>query len=179
MLLQSLYCTRAPRAAGGLRAGPKNCSIKTVRSIPLQELKSALYRYEKLRGWRWSIRATPLPGRHARGDSLEPTHTVSLQLTPRDALALAMIINAAADPVWGQQPISRTVPILPDLDEEDTWLTTNEVAERLGVAPKTITGWIARGGPKSCPFPKGTRVNYRNYWPAKVIDDWHATWRNP
>jgi predicted DNA-binding transcriptional regulator AlpA len=131
-----------------------------------------------MRGWRWHCHLSQIAGRHARDETLKPARSVRLELTASDALLLATILNAAADPNWEQQPIIRgTVPVLPDLDEDDTWLTTRQVAERLGVGQKTITGWTARGGPKACPFPKGTRINYRNYWPATVIDQWDSDWR--
>lgn len=169
----------AQRISIRLRSAHKNCSIKTVTSLPFQELKSALSTYGEMRGWRWNYHISQIEGRHARGETVGPKHTVRLELTPSDALLLATILNAAADPSWEQQSISRTVPILPDLGEDDTWLTTSEVAKRLGVASKTITGWTTRGAPKTCPFPKGTRVNYRNYWQASVIDQWSIEWKKP
>lgn len=166
-----------PWRSVNLRPASKNCSIKTVKSLPIQELKSALRRSEEMRGWRWNCRPSPIAGRHARDEMGKPTPSVRLDLTVSDTLLLATLLNAVADPSWDQQLIRGTVPVLPDLGEDETWLTTSQVAERLGVAPKTITGWTARGGPKACPFPKGTQIHYRNYWPASVIDQWDSEWK--
>jgi hypothetical protein len=41
-----------------------------------------------------------------------------------------------------------------------------------GFAPKTITGWLARGGPSRCPFPPAYRFLYRLYWPLEVVTAW-------
>lgn len=38
-----------------------------------------------------------------------------------------------------------------------------------GVAPKTITGWLAKGGPARHPFPPAYRFLYRLYWPMMVV----------
>ena len=42
-----------------------------------------------------------------------------------------------------------------------------------GAAPKTITGWLSRGGPKHCPFPAAHRL----YWLLSQIEAWTAAYR--
>lgn len=168
-----------------------------MSSLPYRELKSALTYYSGRTGWRWNVRITQIQaagpggqgghavspaapaGRHGQTETSKPTPSVRLDLTPSDALALATVLNAAADPGQGRKPVNRTVPIMPEIDDEDEWLTTTAVAKRLGVASTTITSWLTRSGPKTCPFPQGIQVNYRNYWQASVIDQWGHTWRNP
>lgn len=163
-----------------MHSGQENCSIKTVSSsLPYRELKSALSYYAGMTGWRWNVHVTQIQGRHSQTATSKPTPSVRLDLTPSDALALATVLNAAADPGQGRKPVNRTVPIMPEIDDEDEWLTTTAVAKRLGVASTTITSWLTRSGPKRCPFPEGIQVNYRNYWQASIIDQWDEKWRNP
>lgn len=155
-----------------------------MASLPYRELKSALSYYAEMTGWRWNYRIVHIAGRHARADDTsegasKPTPTIRLDLTPSDALALATVLNAAADPGQGREPVNRPVPILPEIDDDDEWLTTRAVAEKIGVAQTTITSWLSRGGPKGCPFPQGTQVHYRNYWQASVIDHWRERWHRP
>lgn len=150
-----------------------------MSSLPYLELKSALSYYAKMAGWRWTYRMVQIQGRHARSDdATKAVHTIRLDLTPRDAFALATVLNAAAPRQGGETP-DRPVPILLEIGEDDEWLTTSAVAKRIGVASSTITSWLTRGGPRTCPFPRGTQVNYRNYWQASTIDHWYAQWHRP
>jgi len=67
---------------------------------------------------------------------------VRVDLTSEDALALAALVDAANEdlsPAPG-------VPFSP-------WLDVAEAAAFAGVQPGTLRGWLARGGPKKCPFP--------------------------
>ena len=43
-----------------------------------------------------------------------------------------------------------------------------------GVPPKTITSWLARGGPVRNPFPPPHRLLYRLYWRGTEIMSWRA-----
>lgn len=43
-----------------------------------------------------------------------------------------------------------------------------------GVPPKTITSWLARGGPVRNPFPVPQRFLYRLYWRRVDIASWQA-----
>ena len=43
-----------------------------------------------------------------------------------------------------------------------------------GIAPKTITGWLARGGPARNPFPVPDRLLYRVYWRRTEIESWQT-----
>lgn len=129
-----------------------------------QDLRTAFQFHGEHTGWKWNIRVNTHHGKGA-------AHRIRLEMTPSDALMLATLITMSTpdrqgDPDW-------PVPILPALAGEDEWLTTAEVAARLGVKPGTITSWINRGCPKASPFPEpGRRVHYRNYWQASVVDRW-------
>ena len=43
-----------------------------------------------------------------------------------------------------------------------------------GVPPKTISSWLARGGPVRNPFPVPQRFLYRLYWRGTDITSWQA-----
>lgn len=75
----------------------------------------------------------------------------------------------------GTAPAGRLLG-LPDLGE-DAWVDIAGVTALTGYPPKTITGWLSRGGPKTFPFPPASRILYRLYWPASVIRDWHRAYR--
>lgn len=60
----------------------------------------------------------------------------------------------------------------PELPGGDMWCDIAGAAAIVGVPPKTITGWLARGGPKDNPFPIPNRILYRLYWPISVIRKW-------
>jgi hypothetical protein len=73
----------------------------------------------------------------------------------------------------------RTVPAgrlfgLPELPGDDCWLDMAGAAAITGAPPKTITGWLARGGPVRNPFPVPHRFLYRLYWRRTEITSWHA-----
>lgn len=132
-------------------------------------------------GLRWDFNISEIKGRHVawRAES-KPPRVIILELTERDALALATVLTAAANPGPGRKPLGRVVPIMPEVAQDDDWLTTADVARRVGVTANTINSWLTRHGPKSCPFPQAAeRVNYRNYWLASVIDRWQSEWRKP
>ena len=61
---------------------------------------------------------------------------------------------------------------LPELPDGDCWVDTAGAAALAGVAPKTITGWLARGGPVRSPFPSPRRILYRLYWPRAEVESW-------
>lgn len=61
---------------------------------------------------------------------------------------------------------------LPELPNEDVWVDTAGAAALVRVNPKTITGWLARSGPKKRPFPSPHRLLYRLYWKRSDIDTW-------
>ncbi|NEB76278.1 helix-turn-helix domain-containing protein [Streptomyces sp. SID14478] len=61
---------------------------------------------------------------------------------------------------------------LPELPEADVWVDTAGAAALVRVNPKTITSWLARGGPKKRPFPPPHRFLYRLYWRRSDIEAW-------
>ena len=63
---------------------------------------------------------------------------------------------------------------LPELPDGDIWVDIAGVAALTGVAPRTITGWLVRGGPLRNPFPQADRIMYRLYWPRSEIESWRA-----
>ena len=63
---------------------------------------------------------------------------------------------------------------LPELPDGDVWVDIAGVAALTGVPPKTITGWLVRGGPLRNPFPPADRIMYRLYWPRAEIESWRA-----
>lgn len=73
----------------------------------------------------------------------------------------------------------RTVPAgrlfgLPELPADDYWLDMAGAAAVTGTQPKTISGWLARGGPVRNPFPVPRRFMYRLYWQRTEITSWQA-----
>ena len=62
---------------------------------------------------------------------------------------------------------------LPDLGD-DVWVDIAGAAALAGAKPRTLTGWLARGGPKHNPFPAPVRMLYRLYWRRSAIADWRS-----
>jgi hypothetical protein len=63
---------------------------------------------------------------------------------------------------------------LPELPGDDYWLDTAGATALTGIPPKTITSWLARGGPVRNPFPVSDRFLYRLYWRRAEIESWQA-----
>ena len=63
---------------------------------------------------------------------------------------------------------------LPELPGDDCWLDMAGAAAITGAPPKTITSWLARGGPVRNPFPVPHRFLYRLYWRGTEITSWQA-----
>ena len=63
---------------------------------------------------------------------------------------------------------------LPELPGGSCWVDMAGAAALTGVAPKTITSWLARGGPVRNPFPTPARILYRLYWPRPDIESWRS-----
>jgi predicted DNA-binding transcriptional regulator AlpA len=61
---------------------------------------------------------------------------------------------------------------LRELPGDDCWVDIAGTAAITGVAPKTITGWLARGGPVRNRFPSPERILYRSYWPRSEVESW-------
>jgi hypothetical protein len=61
---------------------------------------------------------------------------------------------------------------LPELPGDNCWADMAGVAALTGVPPRTITSWLARGGPVRNPFPVPRRFLYRLYWPRDDIESW-------
>lgn len=78
----------------------------------------------------------------------------------------------------GRKPAAEALLGLPELDG-DVWVDIAGAAAVSGAAPKTITRWLSRGGPKHCPFPAAHRFLYRLYWPVSQIEAWTAAYRAP
>ena len=63
---------------------------------------------------------------------------------------------------------------LPELPDNDYWLDTAGVTALTGIRPKTISSWLARGGPVRNPFPVPQRFLYRLYWRGTCVSSWLA-----
>jgi hypothetical protein len=61
---------------------------------------------------------------------------------------------------------------LPELPGNGCWTDIAGAAALTGVPPRTITSWLARGGPVRNPFPVPRRFLYRLYWPRDDIESW-------
>lgn len=94
-------------------------------------------------------------------------HAEAADLAER-AEELAAAIEAGRD-----VPAGRLLG-LPELPPGDVWVDIAGASVLANAAPKTITSWLTRGGPKRNPFPAATRVLYRLYWPASVIRAWRV-----
>lgn len=73
----------------------------------------------------------------------------------------------------------RTVPAgrllgLPELPGDDYWVDMAGATALTGIPPKTISSWLARGGPVRNPFPVPQRFLYRLYWRGTDITSWQA-----
>jgi predicted DNA-binding transcriptional regulator AlpA len=90
-------------------------------------------------------------------------------------IKLAAHARALADGIQAGQavPTGRLFG-LPELPDGDYWLDMAGATALTGVPPKTITGWLARGGPARNPFPVPDRLLYRVYWRRKEIESWQA-----
>jgi hypothetical protein len=71
----------------------------------------------------------------------------------------------------GQRPPAGQLLGLPELDG-DLWADIAGASAITGAPPRTISGWLNRRGPKSCPFPEPRRILYRLYWPVSALHDW-------
>ena len=63
---------------------------------------------------------------------------------------------------------------LPELPGNDHWVDMAGATALTGIPPKTITSWLARGGPVRNPFPVPQRFLYRLYWTGADIASWQA-----
>jgi hypothetical protein len=63
---------------------------------------------------------------------------------------------------------------LPELNGGDHWLDMAGATAVTGIPPKTISSWLARGGPVRNPFPVPQRILYRLYWRGTEITSWQA-----
>lgn len=61
---------------------------------------------------------------------------------------------------------------LPELADGGCWVDMAGASALAGIPPKTITSWLARGGPVRNPFPVPRRFLYRLFWPRDAIDAW-------
>jgi hypothetical protein len=68
---------------------------------------------------------------------------------------------------------------LPELPDDGCWVDIAGAAALTEVAPRTITAWLARGGPVRNPFPSPYRVLYRLYWPLAEVESWCAREQRP
>lgn len=57
---------------------------------------------------------------------------------------------------------------------DQEWWTRSEVAEYLGVDPKTVTAYVTRRQPKSDPIPLPIMFGGRPVWRPEDIRAWHA-----
>ena len=63
---------------------------------------------------------------------------------------------------------------LPELPGGEHWVDMAGASAITGAQPKTISSWLARGGPVRNPFPPPHRFLYRLYWRAAEISAWQA-----
>jgi hypothetical protein len=75
----------------------------------------------------------------------------------------------------GQTPPAGRLLGLPEL-AGDVWVDIAGATAVTGLPQRTITSWLARGGPKALPFPSAHRFLYRNYWPAKELEEWKRSY---
>jgi len=80
----------------------------------------------------------------------------------RMTAALAAGVNPPAGRLLG----------LPELRDGDYWVDIAGASVLLKVKPKTISSWLARGGPKPSPLPRPRRILYRLYWRRSELDAW-------
>jgi hypothetical protein len=85
------------------------------------------------------------------------------------AAQAAQIRQARAE--GGKPPAGRLLG-LPELPDGDVWVDIAGAEAVTGILSRTITGWLARGGPKKAPFPAPHRFLYRLYWPLSTLEDW-------
>lgn len=76
-----------------------------------------------------------------------------------------------------QVPAGRVLGF-PELPDNDAWCDIAGAAAIAGVPPKTITGWLARRGPKADPFPRPDRILYRLYWSCDAVLAWRCRTRD-
>jgi hypothetical protein len=94
--------------------------------------------------------------------------------TPEE-VHLAAHISALADALSADHPIPMGRLLgLPELPNNDYWVDIAGAAAITRVPPRTITGWLSRGGPRHNPFPTPRRHLYRLHWPRTEITSWQA-----
>lgn len=100
-------------------------------------------------------------------NSTDPVETADLsELAEEIRVALAQ----------GPVPAAGALLGLPPLDD-DVWVDSAGATAVTGIAPRTISGWLSKGGPKHCPFPAARRYLYRRYWPLSELQAWLAAYR--
>ncbi|MEU7634345.1 hypothetical protein AB0C34_30980 [Nocardia sp. NPDC049220] len=72
----------------------------------------------------------------------------------------------------GRTPPAGCLLGLPELPGGDVWVDIAGAEAITGIPSRTITGWLARGGPKKAPFPAPHRILYRLYWPLSALEEW-------
>jgi hypothetical protein len=72
----------------------------------------------------------------------------------------------------GREPPAGRLLGLPELPGDDVWVDIAGAEAVTGIPSRTITGWLARRGPKKAPFPTPRRILYRLYWPLSTLEDW-------
>lgn len=99
-------------------------------------------------------------------NSTDPVETADLsELTEEIRAAIAK----------GSVPAAGALLGLPPLDD-DVWVDSAGATAVTGIPPRTISGWLSRGGPKHCPFPAARRYLYRRYWPLSELRAWRAAY---
>lgn len=72
----------------------------------------------------------------------------------------------------GRTPPAGRLLGLPELPDGDMWADIAGAEAITGIRSRTITGWLARGGPNKAPFPAPHRFLYRLYWRLSTLEDW-------
>jgi hypothetical protein len=98
---------------------------------------------------------------------------MSHQETGRIELATRAAVLAEAARTGRAVPAGRLLG-LPELPGDDYWVDMAGATALTGIPPKTITGWLARGGPVRNPFPVPQRFLYRLHWRGTEIASWRA-----
>ena len=89
-------------------------------------------------------------------------------------IELAAHASALAEAVRAGRAYPRRLLGLPELPGNDYWADMAGATALTGIPPKTISSWLARGGPVRNPFPVPQRFLYRLYWRGTDIASWQA-----
>jgi hypothetical protein len=111
-------------------------------------------------------RRLPHLARRGGPTPVTPTAPVAIANLPDQSAQLAAALDRGE-----VVPAGRLLG-LPELPDGDAWADIAGAAALVFVQPKTITAWLARGGPQRKPFPAPHRYLHRLYWPMSELIEW-------